>query len=513
MSGIICYENVDICYNGSPVIKKVSFSAEKGEILGIAGESGSGKSTLIKAAIGLLGKNGSVTGGKIWYEEKNLLDLNAKELRKICGSEIGMIFQNAGSSFCPIRTVGEQLLEEMKEHRKIKKAEFEDEAAEMLAKFGFQDPKRILKSYPFELSGGMQQRVGVAAAMLLKPKILLADEPTSALDVSIQKQVVEQMKMIREQYGTTILIVTHNIGVIRAMADSMLVLKDGKMEEYGKTQEVLSHPQSDYTKRLLAAIPVLRRENMEPLLQISHLTKIFSDGKEDEYKAVDDVSFELFPGEKLAIIGESGSGKTTVVNMITRILDSTDGKILLDGEDITHYKRNKMKNIYRKMQMVFQTPTESFDPRCRLGDAVAESLRNAGMPKKEAMEIVKELFKQCGLPEDFMKRYPHEVSGGQCQRAAIARAIAIKPRLLILDEATSALDVTVQAEILQLLDALQEERQMSYLFICHDIALVQNFCDRVLVMYQGKIVEQGKTEEVLHFPKHEYTRMLLDSVL
>ena len=210
MSGIICYENVDICYNGSPVIKKVSFSAEKGEILGIAGESGSGKSTLIKAAIGLLGKNGSVTGGKIWYEEKNLLDLNAKELRKICGSEIGMIFQNAGSSFCPIRTVGEQLLEEMKEHRKIKKAE-------------------------------------------------LADEPTSALDVSIQKQVVEQMKMIREQYGTTILIVTHNIGVIRAMADSMLVLKDGKMKEYGKTQEVLSHPQSDYTKRLLAAIPVLRR--------------------------------------------------------------------------------------------------------------------------------------------------------------------------------------------------------------------------------------------------------------
>ena len=252
---------------------------------------------------------------------------------------------------------------------------------------------------------------------------------------------------------------------------------------------------------------------MEPLLQISHLTKIFSDGKEDEYKAVDDVSFELFPGEKLAIIGESGSGKTTVVNMITRLLDSTDGKILLDGEDITHYKRNKMKNIYRKMQMVFQTPTESFDPRCRLGDAVAESLRNAGMPKKEAMEIVKELFKQCGLPENFMKRYPHEVSGGQCQRAAIARAIAIKPRLLILDEATSALDVTVQAEILQLLDALQEERQMSYLFICHDIALVQNFCDRVLVMYKGKIVEQGKTEEVLNFPKHEYPRMLQDSVL
>ena len=251
---------------------------------------------------------------------------------------------------------------------------------------------------------------------------------------------------------------------------------------------------------------------MEPLLQISHLTKIFSDGKEDEYKAVDDVSFELFPGEKLAIIGESGSGKTTVVNMITRILDSTDGKILLDGEDITHYKRNKMKNIYRKMQMVFQTPTESFDPRCRLGDAVAESLRNAGMPKKEAMEIVKELFKQCGLPEDFMKRYPHEVSGGQCQRAAIARAIAIKPRLLILDEATSALDVTVQAEILQLLDALQEERQMSYLFICHDIALIEQCAHQIAVMYLGNVVEVLPGGQLSKDAVHPYTRALMGSV-
>ena len=252
---------------------------------------------------------------------------------------------------------------------------------------------------------------------------------------------------------------------------------------------------------------------MEPLLQISHLTKIFSDGKEDEYKAVDDVSFELFPGEKLAIIGESGSGKTTVVNMITRLLDSTDGKILLDGEDITHYKRNKMKNIYRKMQMVFQTPTESFDPRCRLGDAVAESLRNAGIPKKEAMEIVKELFKQCGLPEDFMKRYPHEVSGGQCQRAAIARALAVNPEILICDEATSALDVTVQKQILELLMELKQKEQLSFLLICHDLALVQAFCDKVLVLYHGKTVEYGTPDEIINHPKEDYTKRLIDSVL
>mgnify|MGYP002589038440 FL=1 len=250
MSGIICYENVDICYNGSPVIKKVSFSAEKGEILGIAGESGSGKSTLIKAAIGLLGKNGSVTGGKIWYEEKNLLDLNAKELRKICGSEIGMIFQNAGSSFCPIRTVGEQLLEEMKEHRKIKKAEFEDEAAEMLAKFGFQDPKRILKSYPFELSGGMQQRVGVAAAMLLKPKILLADEPTSALDPEITAGI---LKVLRElaQEKMTMVIVTHEIAFARKVADRVIFMDSGVIVEQGKPEDVIDNPDNERTKAFL----------------------------------------------------------------------------------------------------------------------------------------------------------------------------------------------------------------------------------------------------------------------
>ena len=255
---MIVLDHLSKTYVGSAgaheALRDINLHVESGDVFGIIGQSGAGKSTLVRC-INLLERP---TAGRVLIDGSDVTDYSGKQLIDLRQS-IGMIFQNAGSSFCPIRTVGEQLLEEMKEHRKIKKAEFEDEAVEMLAKFGFQDPKRILKSYPFELSGGMQQRVGVAAAMLLKPKILLADEPTSALDVSIQKQVVEQMKMIREQYGTTILIVTHNIGVIRAMADSMLVLKDGKMEEYGKTQEVLSHPQSDYTKRLLAAIPVLRR--------------------------------------------------------------------------------------------------------------------------------------------------------------------------------------------------------------------------------------------------------------
>lgn len=259
MSEIIRYEHVDISYRGELAVHDVNFSVEEGEILGIVGESGSGKSTLIKAAMGLLGRDGLVTRGDIWYEGKDLPDLKPKEMRKICGPEIGMIFQMAGSSFCPIRTVRAQLYEIVKEHEKIKKQEFENRAEELFQKFGFNDPKRILDSYPFELSGGMQQRVGIVAAMLLNPKILMADEPTSALDVSVQKQVVEEMRMVREKFGTTILLVTHNIGVVRTLADKVLVLQEGEVREYGETKKVLETPQSDYTKKLLSAVPKLRR--------------------------------------------------------------------------------------------------------------------------------------------------------------------------------------------------------------------------------------------------------------
>ena len=259
MAEVIRYDHVDISYKGKRVVHDVSFSVENGEILGIVGESGSGKSTLIKAAMGLLGKDGLVTRGDIWYKEMDLPDLKPREMRKLCGPELGMIFQTAGSSFCPIRTVRAQLYEFMTEHKKIKTDAFENQAMELLEKFGFEDPKRVLDSYPFELSGGMQQRVGIAAAMLLNPSVLMADEPTSALDVTVQKQVVEEMLMVRERFGTSILLVTHNMGVIRAMADKVLVLHEGEIMEYGVTEEVFEHPRSEYTKKLLAAVPKLRR--------------------------------------------------------------------------------------------------------------------------------------------------------------------------------------------------------------------------------------------------------------
>lgn len=252
---------------------------------------------------------------------------------------------------------------------------------------------------------------------------------------------------------------------------------------------------------------------MDPILKVEHLTKTFSSRGREDYTAVDDVNFSLYPGEKLAVIGESGSGKTTVVNMVTRLLDCTSGRIILDGEDITNVRGKALREIYRKVQMVFQTPVESFDPRRTLGDGISESLVNHGMKKKEAMKEAVRLLSLCGLEGEFARRYPHEVSGGQCQRAAIARALAIKPKVLILDEATSALDVTVQDEVLNLLTKIKEEMDISYLFICHDIALVQNFCDRVLVMYHGRIVEEGIPDEVIQHPKEEYTKNLIDSIL
>ena len=514
MTEVIRYEHVDISYKGKRVVHDVSFSVEKGEILGIVGESGSGKSTLIKAAMGLLGRDGLVSRGDIWYKGMDLPDLKPGEMRKLCGPELGMIFQTAGSSFCPIRTVRAQLYEFMTEHKKIKADVFENQAEELLEKFGFEDPKRVLDSYPFELSGGMQQRVGIAVAMLLNPKILMADEPTSALDVTVQKQVIEEMLMVRKTFGTSILLVTHNMGVIRAMADKVLVLHEGEIMEYGVTEEVFEQPQSAYTKKLLAAVPKTSEVGkMSVVLAAEHLTKTFVSQGRENYTAVDDVSFSVESGEKLGIIGESGSGKTTVVNMITRLLDASSGMIRLDGEDITSKKGKELKEVYKKMQMVFQTPTESFDPRRKLGDGIAESLINFGMRKKEAMVKAGQLLELCGLGKEYAERYPHEVSGGQCQRAAIARAIAIDPRLLILDEATSALDVTIQEEILELLNKLKTERNMTYLFICHDIALVQQFCDRVLVMHQGKIVEEGTPDEVIRNPKTEYTRRLIESVL
>lgn len=481
MEDLLRVSSLAVSYNGKKVLSDLTFSLNPGEVLGIVGESGSGKSTILRAILGILGSGGAVTGGEILFSGSNLLGLDEKRMREIRGAGIGMIFQDAGASLCPVRRVGSQMWESMAAHGKITKAQARERALELLENLGFSEAERIWDSYPFELSGGMSQRVGAAMAMLLRPALLLADEPTSALDVDARDQVLEELRRMRDRYHTAMLLVSHDFSVVSALADRVLVLREGRMVECGSRQQVLFSPAEAYTKQMLAAVP--------PVLEARGLKKGYRRGQR-EITAVEQVSLCLYPGEILGLMGPSGSGKSTVAKLLAGLAEADEGKIFLDGKKISCRKREQRKEIYRKMQMVFQSPAASFDPRRTLGDGIGESLRNAGISGKTLDERVKELLRSCGLSEEFVRRYPHEVSGGQCQRAAIARALAVNPKILICDEATSALDVMAQRQILELLASLRETRGISILFICHNPAVVEAFCDRFLVMEQGRVIRE-----------------------
>ena len=481
MEDLLRVSSLAVSYNGKKVLSDLTFSLNPGEVLGIVGESGSGKSTILRAILGILGSGGAVTGGEILFSGSNLLGLDEKRMREIRGAGIGMIFQDAGASLCPVRRVGSQMWESMAAHGKITKAQARERALELLENLGFPEAERIWDSYPFELSGGMSQRVGAAMAMLLQPSLLLADEPTSALDVDARDQVLEELRRMRDRYHTAMLLVSHDFSVVSALADRVLVLREGRMVECGSRQQVLFSPAETYTKQMLAAVP--------PVLEARNLKKGYR-RRQRKITAVEQVSLCLYPGEILGLMGPSGSGKSTVAKLLAGLAEADEGEIFLDGKKISCRKREQRKEIYRKMQMVFQSPAASFDPRRTLGDGIGESLRNAGISGKTLDERVKELLRSCGLSEEFVRRYPHEVSGGQCQRAAIARALAVNPKILICDEATSALDVMAQRQILELLASLRETRGISILFICHNPAVVEAFCDRFLVMEQGRVIRE-----------------------
>lgn len=481
MEDLLRVSSLAVSYNGKRVLSDLAFSLAPGEVLGIVGESGSGKSTILRAILGILGSGGAVTGGEILFSGSNLLGLDEKRMREIRGAQIGMIFQDAGASLCPVRRVGSQMWESMAAHEKISKAQAKERALELLENLGLSEAERIWDSYPFELSGGMSQRVGAAMAMLLRPPLLLADEPTSALDADARDQVLEELRRMRERYHTAMLLVSHDFSVVSALADRVLVLREGRMVECGSRQQVLFSPAETYTKQMLAAVP--------PVLETRGLKKGYR-RRQRKITAVEQVSFCLYPGEILGLMGPSGSGKSTVAKLLAGLAEADEGEIFLDGKKISCRKREQRKEIYRKMQMVFQSPAASFDPRRTLGDGIGESLRNAGISGKTLDERVKELLRSCGLSEEFVRRYPHEVSGGQCQRAAIARALAVNPKILICDEATSALDVMAQRQILELLASLRETRGISILFICHNPAVVEAFCDRFLVMEQGRVIRE-----------------------
>ena len=548
MHELLRIDHLTAGYGGNAVIHDICLALQPGEVLGIVGESGSGKSTLLKAVAQIRGLSTEIHAGTVTLNGQDISALSERVRRSLRGEEIAMVFQYAGASLNPSRTIGTQLKETMRAHADFSDPEIRQRAAEVFSGMGFPDTDRILTAYPFELSGGMAQRAAIALAVILRPQLLLADEPTSALDATIQLQVLDELHALKERTGTAILLITHNIGVVRHIADRIAVMCKGKIVEQGTADEVLGNPQHPYTRELLAAVPKMaaaahtdcsRRDHAEKtatpiaspvtgeadcisggrgahfqdLLRFENVSMHFDDAA-GRVQAVDGISFSLARRELLGIVGESGSGKSTVAKLLTGLHRPTGGNILLDGRDITRAAGKERRALYTRIQMVFQDASGSFNPRRTIGAMISETICRLCTPdKRDTKQRVAELLSEVGLPASYADRYPHEMSGGECQRAAIARAMAVHPEILVCDEATSALDVSVQAKIIALLLHLQQEHGMSLLFISHDLPLVSSIAARVLIMRDGRIVEQGETGRVLSQPGDPYTANLLRAAL
>ena len=548
MKELLRIDRLTAGYGGNAVIEDISLCLSAGEVLGIVGESGSGKSTLLKAIAQIRGLSTEIHAGTIVLDGRDIAVLSAGERRKMHGEELAMVFQYAGASLNPARRIGTQLVETMRAHTDLSREEIYARAAEVFGGMGFPDVSRILAAYPFELSGGMAQRAAIALAVILRPQLLLADEPTSALDATIQLQVLDELRALKECMGTAILLITHNIGVVRHIADRVAVMCKGRIVEQGTVDEVLGNPQHPYTRELLTAVPQLHaaahihcdrhdhaekntapiaspvrageadrvsggRGALQDLLRFENVSMHFDDAA-GRTQAVDRISFSLAQRELLGIVGESGSGKSTVAKLLTGLHTPTGGNILLAGKNITHASGKERRALYTRIQMVFQDAPGSFNPRRTIGAMIGEAICRLCTPDEhDTKRRVAQLLTEVGLPAAYAARYPHEMSGGECQRAAIARAMAVHPEILVCDEATSALDVSVQAKIIALLLHLQREHGMSLLFISHDLPLVSSIADRVLIMQNGRIVEQGATSRVLREPSEEYTRNLLRAAL
>lgn len=513
------------------VVHGVSFEIAEGEALALVGESGSGKSTTAHALLGLLPEGGRVDGGTVRLGELDISGWTDRALRGIRGPEIGLVPQDPVTSLDPVRPIGAQVEEVLKLHGHRDRRSRRARAIELLDRVGIDDPDLRARQYPHELSGGMRQRVLIASAIALRPRLLIADEPTSALDATVQRKVLDLLDELRREEGTSILLVTHDLGVAADRVQRLVVLKDGRIVEQGASAQVLAAPSDGYTKQLLADAPAFttgfRRPEAPPFLRdaaavaaenpfaitASGLVKEFRVAGRERFRAVDDVSFRVRRGTTHALVGESGSGKTTTARLITRFHEPDAGAIEIDGEDVTGLSGQRLRALRRRIQLVYQNPFASLDPRQQVVDIIAEPLQNFGVgSRSDRRDRALALIDRVSLPSDLAQRTPRELSGGQRQRVAIARALAIDPEIVVLDEAVSALDVTVQARILELLTSLQAELGLTYLFISHDLAVVRRISHTVSVMRRGRIVEEGVTEELFHDPQHDYTRELLAAV-
>ena len=504
----------------------VDFRIEAGETLALLGESGSGKSVTALSLTRLLPKS-AVVSGDIRFKGGDLLALSNRQMRDIRGGHISMIFQEPQTSLNPALTVGIQVGETLRRHRGLRSKAQKEKVVELLEAVGIPEPERRMAEYPHQFSGGMKQRVMLAIALAGEPELLIADEPTTALDVTTQARILELLRQIQRNTGMALLFITHDLAVASQVADRVAVMNEGRIVETGPTREFFEQPQHPYSKKLLASLPdpsAVRPkrppETGRPLLEVSGLQVRFPVqkglfGRVAGYlQAVDGVSLELRQGRTLAVVGESGSGKTTLGKGILQLLRPAGGSVSLEGDNLVAMSPGQLRRRRSQIQVVFQDPFSSMDPQLMVKDIIGEGMASLGTAQRDAdrRETVDQLLTQVGLDPAHKFRYPHEFSGGQRQRICIARALAVRPKLLVCDEPTSALDVTVQARILELLEKLQRELGLAYLFITHNISVVAGFAHEVAVMYQGRIVEQGATTTVLTDPQHEYTKALLSAV-
>ena len=503
----------------------VSLAMERNEILCVVGESGSGKSVMAKSILGLLpAPHVRVTEGAIHFDGRDLLQADEDHLRSVRGGRISMIFQEPMVALNPLMKVGKQIDEVFQVHTEMGTQERRERVVELFADVHLPDPERIPGSYPHELSGGQRQRVMIAMALALEPALIIADEPTTALDVTTQAQILTLLKELQRKHGTAVLFITHDFGVVAEIADRVVVMRHGKVVETGATQEVLRNPREEYTQALVSAVPSLRPRHVAggerpvPVLELKGLVKTYGGraslfgGAGRQVRAVREVSLQVPRGHSLALVGESGSGKSTLARCVVGLETPDGGEILIDGVDIAGHSRKQLKAYRHLVQMVFQDPFASLNPRHRVGDIIALGPILRGMPKAEAWDRARELLGLVGLQPDAVSRYPHEFSGGQRQRIGIARALAVEPKLILADEPVSALDVSVQKQVLDLLDDLRRRLNLSMLFITHDLRVAAHVCEDIVVMRYGEIVERGSTAEIFENPQHEYTRALLESV-
>ena len=557
-----------------PAVRGANLTIYPGQTVAIVGESGSGKSTTAAAVIGLLPGTGKVTGGSIEFDGKELTTMSSKEWIDLRGSGIGLVPQDPMSNLNPVLRVGTQVKEALLANNIVPRSEAGERVTELLEQAGLPDGERRAKQYPHEFSGGMRQRVLIAIGLASRPKLLIADEPTSALDVTVQRRILDHLETLTKEMGTAVLFFTHDLGLAAERAEQLVVMHRGRIVESGPALEILQHPQHPYTKRLVSAAPSLasariesahargithteeeltgsaKNASSEEMIRVEHLTKEFhirgAKGEASKLLAVDDVSFTLRRGKTLAVVGESGSGKSTAANMILHLLEPTSGKIFFDGEDTSEYSEAQLFALRRRLQAVFQNPYGSLDPMYSIYRIIEEPLRihsygtkayaqqeverakatgrdpepwavaalegHGEAEKKLREERVAELLDLVALPRSAMRRYPNELSGGQRQRVAVARALALNPEVIVLDEAVSALDVLVQNQILHLLNDLQAQLGLSYLFITHDLAVVRQIADDVVVMEKGRLVEANTTDALFDHPVQDYTRELIEAV-